>query len=868
MTNVVRLFLTGENRLRVRSLDGVMVRWDEKDANKEITVVEEREGAGGAVERVTYTKGRFLGKGGFASVYEFREDATGRVYAGKVVPFASLTSARRRAKLATEIQIQASLRHRHVVRLERSFADADSTYIVMELCPHSTLLDMLKHRKRVLEAEARYWMRQLLDAVEYMHARLVIHRDLKLGNFFVADGMVLKVGDFGLAAQLRAPGERKRSLCGTPNYIAPELLEPAHEHSFQADVWSLGVVLYTLLYGRPPFERRNVRETYALIQRNQFAFPPDVPTGPAARALISAILQLDPARRPSVAAIRAHPFFAEPTPRALPLAALRHAPALPADITPPDALRRLPAPAPDGATEPLEASPANRLHRLPNLPAPRGLTSAGAGAGTALALHSEITATSSGAVTTTTGATGGVTTTKATTKITAKTGLPVPDLLPSLSSASSKNSHHHQEQQQLQNQQLQQHRQQQQQQGEKTKVHTIMGLKRAFTVTSSPARPATRGTPHTPRAPHAQNGTVPASPAWVVPVQRRTIVHASVADCVTDLLLALPAELVRSATATLAKSSTSSSGGAAARATAATLPLTYTSSASMALFHEQQQRQPVLFVRQWCDAYTADFGVGYQLSDGAVGGFFNDGSRMLRRAPPRAAAGQNPLSPVMAAYVPDDRGTLETFAFPAASARDPATGDYPRLSHDMSKKAFLLGHFERSFKPVNLAPPPPPPPSKRLRSDDEAQGQGHQQQPPPPVLVSWCWRSALRRATIFLLSNGVLQMNFADRVKLLLVPWWPLPRVRPIDADDTAVLELRPDTPVSSACVPPHLSPYVKELCLFLVGLRQRFDRNRSSSSSAASSAAPPPASTGGSTVGSQAPRRPPAAVGVGLARL
>ena len=215
----------------------------------------------------------------------------------------------------------------------------------------------------------------------------------------------------------------------------------------------------------------------------------------------------------------------------------------------------------------------------------------------------------------------------------------------------------------------------------------------------------------------------------------------------------------------------------------------------------------------------------------------------------------------MAAYVPDDRGTLETFAVPAEAARDPRTGDYPLLSHDMSKKAFLLGHFERSFTPVRLDPPPPaaaqPPSPKRARAagaDDT-----------PPVLVSWCWRSTLRRATIFLLSNGVLQMNFVDRVKLLLVPWWPLPRVRAIDTADTAVRALRPDTPVRSACVPPHLSPYVKELCLFLVSLRQRFDRAKAPASSAPSAPAPAP-----SAPSAPAPQRraPPGAVGVGLARL
>ena len=97
----------------------------------------------------------------------------------------------------------------------------------------------------------------------------------------------------------------------------------------------------------------------------------------------------------------------------------------------------------------------------------------------------------------------------------------------------------------------------------------------------------------------------------------------------------------------------------------------------------------------------------------------------------------------------------------------------------------------------------------------------------PPVYVSWYWRSTLRKGTVFLLSNGAAQMNFEDGTKLVLVPWWPVPRVRPIDAADTSVLALRPDTPVPSSCAPQHLSPYVKELCLFLLTLRQRLDSRK-----------------------------------------
>lgn len=87
-----------------------------------------------------------------------------------------------------------------------------------------------------------------------MHSNKVIHRDLKLGNLFLNDKMQIKLGDFGLATKLDFEGEKKKTICGTPNYIAPEILEGKTGHSYEVDVWSLGVIIYTLLIGKPPYE--------------------------------------------------------------------------------------------------------------------------------------------------------------------------------------------------------------------------------------------------------------------------------------------------------------------------------------------------------------------------------------------------------------------------------------------------------------------------------------------------------------------------------------------------------------------------------------------------------------------------------------
>jgi polo-like kinase 1 len=116
-----------------------------------------------------------------------------------------------------------------------------------------------------------------------MHKNKIIHRDLKLGNLFLSEKMEVKIGDFGLATKLDFEGERKRTVCGTPNYIAPEILESKNGHSYEVDVWSLGVIIYTLLIGKPPFETSDVKSTYRRIRMNSYVFPEHIPISNGAR---------------------------------------------------------------------------------------------------------------------------------------------------------------------------------------------------------------------------------------------------------------------------------------------------------------------------------------------------------------------------------------------------------------------------------------------------------------------------------------------------------------------------------------------------------------------------------------------------------
>lgn len=154
------------------------------------------------------------------------------------------------------------------------------------------MAELLKRRKKITEPETRFYMKQIICSLQYLHQNLVIHRDLKLGNFFIDSKMQIKVGDFGLATRLTHPEERKKTVCGTPNYIAPEILKGQDGHSFEVDTWSLGVILYTLLIGKPPFESKDVKSTYNRILANSYSFPDHTPICSQAKSLISMILQV------------------------------------------------------------------------------------------------------------------------------------------------------------------------------------------------------------------------------------------------------------------------------------------------------------------------------------------------------------------------------------------------------------------------------------------------------------------------------------------------------------------------------------------------------------------------------------------------
>uniref|UniRef100_A0A4W6BS20 Serine/threonine-protein kinase PLK n=1 Tax=Lates calcarifer TaxID=8187 RepID=A0A4W6BS20_LATCA len=271
-----------------------------------------------------YCRGKVLGKGGFAKCYEMTDLSTSKVYAAKIIPHARVSKPHQREKIDREIELHRALHHRHIVHFYHHFEDKENIYILLEYCSRKSLAHILKARKVLTEPEVRYYLRQIVSGLKYLHEQEILHRDLKLGNFFVSESMELKVGDFGLAAKLEPAGNRRKTICGTPNYLSPEVLNK-QGHGCESDIWALGCVMYTMLLGRPPFETTNLKETYRCIREARYSLPSSL--SPQAKQLIANLLAKIPEDRPNLDHILRHDFFTQGfSPERLPASCCHSAP--------------------------------------------------------------------------------------------------------------------------------------------------------------------------------------------------------------------------------------------------------------------------------------------------------------------------------------------------------------------------------------------------------------------------------------------------------------------------------------------------------------------------------------------------------------
>ncbi|KAJ8633420.1 hypothetical protein MRB53_026756 [Persea americana] len=221
-----------------------------------------------------YETGKLLGHGTFAKVYHARNVNTDESVAIKVLDKAKILKIGMMAHIKREISILHRVRHPNIVRLYEVMATKSKIYFVMEFVKEGELFKKVKNG-RLREDVARKYFQQLISAVRSCHARGVFHRDLKPENLLVDENGDLKVSDFGLSAvsdQIRNDG-LFHTFCGTPAYVAPEVLSGKGYDGATADVWSCGVILFVLTAGFPPFHDQNVMAMYRKICRGEFRCP-------------------------------------------------------------------------------------------------------------------------------------------------------------------------------------------------------------------------------------------------------------------------------------------------------------------------------------------------------------------------------------------------------------------------------------------------------------------------------------------------------------------------------------------------------------------------------------------------------------------
>uniref|UniRef100_H2Z6T3 Serine/threonine-protein kinase PLK4 n=1 Tax=Ciona savignyi TaxID=51511 RepID=H2Z6T3_CIOSA len=249
-----------------------------------------------------------IGRGAFACVYRARCRQTSRNVAIKMIDKRSMRKSGMVSRVRSEVEIHAQLKHPSILELHHCFEDADHVYLILELCMKGELNRYLKSQGNTLsEIQVRKFMVQIVEGMLYLHAHGILHRDITLANMLLDDEQHIKIADFGLATRLALPTDKHFTMCGTPNFISPEIATRS-AHGLESDVWSLGCMLYTFLVGVPPFDTDAVKSTLKnRVVLGNFTVPEDV--SEQASDLIRKLLKMDPNDRISLSAVLDHPFM-------------------------------------------------------------------------------------------------------------------------------------------------------------------------------------------------------------------------------------------------------------------------------------------------------------------------------------------------------------------------------------------------------------------------------------------------------------------------------------------------------------------------------------------------------------------------------
>jgi tRNA A-37 threonylcarbamoyl transferase component Bud32 len=263
-----------------------------------------------------YQFNKMIGEGSFGKVYSAVSVLTGKDVAIKCFDKAKIQTDSAKQKVFQEVKILNMLDHPNISRLLEVFENKKYIFFVIEFAKEGDILSLLKAKGPLSEDIARFIVIQVVHGLKHCHSRDILHRDIKLDNVLLSENYIAKICDFGISRIVKK-GEVIHEQCGTPAYIAPEVISGKGYSGFQADIWNLGIMIYAMVTGTVPFKSNSIEELNTLIKRGQYTYPGHSKVSPMLRDLIGKTLCLDPAQRITVDGLIEHPWFHDPMIEAL-----------------------------------------------------------------------------------------------------------------------------------------------------------------------------------------------------------------------------------------------------------------------------------------------------------------------------------------------------------------------------------------------------------------------------------------------------------------------------------------------------------------------------------------------------------------------
>ncbi|CAD8073895.1 unnamed protein product [Paramecium sonneborni] len=252
---------------------------------------------------------KVIGKGSYAKVLLVRKNDTGKLYAIKALKKKYIQQKRQEEHIMVERNVLVSANHPFIIKLAFSFQNERKLYFVLEYCPGGELFNLLQKKKKLTEDQCRFYVCQMILAIEYLHENNIIYRDLKPENVILdADGYI-RITDFGLSKKNVKQDKDAYSVCGTPEYLAPEILMK-QGHGKPVDWWTLGCIIFEMITGMPPYYSNQRSELFEQIKFSFPKYPQSLSS--VLKNLLEGLFQKQPEKRlgyNGAQEIKSHPWF-------------------------------------------------------------------------------------------------------------------------------------------------------------------------------------------------------------------------------------------------------------------------------------------------------------------------------------------------------------------------------------------------------------------------------------------------------------------------------------------------------------------------------------------------------------------------------